>query len=160
MLTVLGTYSDKVGSHLIRYFLDEPVSHVAFMFDEKLVIHSSITGVVVLWAQDFLRHHKVYTSKTFHLMNEQEEYVYQELIKVEGSPYDYDAFTYFSYCAMRRKYFGTPLPKTNPEGKTNKFLCTELAGLLPDFVFSPKSNPFKNRELDIITPYQVIKEIC
>ncbi|MEO5348886.1 MAG: hypothetical protein H7836_04495 [Magnetococcus sp. YQC-3] len=158
-LSILGTWSDKFGSCGIRYFLDEPVSHIAFMFDQKLVIHSSVTGVCVLWANEFLRHQNVYTQKDFNLTTEQEEYVYQELIKVEGSPYDYEAFTYFAYCAFKKKYFGTPLPKKNKFGKPNKFLCTELAGLLPDFLFQPKSNPFKGQDLELISPYQVIKEI-
>ena len=159
MLSILGTYSNKIGSHLIRNILDEPISHIAFMFDEKLLIHSSTRGVRVLWAKDFIRHNTIYFEKKYNLMVEQEEYVYQELIKVEGSQYDYEAFSYFAYCALKRKYFHQPLPKTNPFGKQNKFLCTELAGLLPDFLFAPKSNPFKNQELDMITPYQIIKEL-
>lgn len=160
MLEVLGTYNGKIGSRAIKYFLDEPIAHIAFMFDHKMVIHSHLQGVDVIWADDFCNSNTIHTSKPFNLTLEQEEEVYRALITVAHHDYDKKAFAYFAYAGFKKKVFKTPLPKENPWGEKNKYLCTELAGLLPDFIFRTKLNPFKGRDLEMITPYQVVKEIC
>lgn len=164
MLAIIGTFNDSIGSIGIRYFLDEPISHIAFMFDERIVIHSTIAGVKLISAKEFNKHQNIYTIKRFsNLTLEQEEEVFQSLLKVKDAEYDKSAFAYFTFCAIRRKMFKIPLPKENPFGDKNKYLCTELAGLLPDFlfnsVFNNGQNPFKGQDLEIITPYQTIKEI-
>lgn len=159
MFQIIGTYSETLGSQIIRNVLEEPISHIAFVFDDKLVFHSNIKGVNALWAGDFLKHNRVFCYKNFDLSLNDEEQLYQTLIQFDNKEYDKMAFAYFAYAALKRKFFDIPLPEKNPYNDKDKYLCTELASVLPDFVFYKKENPFKNKQLSIITPYQLMKEI-
>jgi hypothetical protein len=51
-----------------------------------------------------------------------------------------------------KRFFGTELPKRNELQSGGKFLCTELADCLPDYIV-PKE--VKAEDLSIISPYQL-----
>lgn len=150
MLFVSGT---QPLSKLIMWGLSEPCSHFAILFDDKIVFHSTLTGVKIEWYESFLKTHKVefmieHKSETLDL----EEKVYQEIIsKYDGDSYDYKSFLFFTWNVAMLKMFKRPLPKAGASDLKN-FLCTEIAATLPDSVV-PSS--LKALDLGSISPYQL-----
>lgn len=142
-------------SKLIMWGLDEPVSHFAVLFDDKIVFHSDLTGVHISWYPTFLKSHEVVFETEFHEANlNEEEEVYQSIVsKYDGKKYDYGAFIYFIYRGFLKKIFNKSMPKVNPFGKSGGFLCTEIAELLPDWVIPAIIK--KNNDLGMVSPYQL-----
>lgn len=82
-----------------------------------------------------------------------EEELYQvTLDSYDGSSYDYGGFLYFCVRAAMKKFFGKPLPDSNPWGSKHAFLCDEIVQLLPDDICPPA---VKAMDLSIKSPYQV-----
>jgi len=152
-LKLIWTKSNLPLSLLIRKGLDEPCSHFAVVFDDRIVFHSNLKGCHVEWYSTFKKHNTVVFEEERKLNLEQEELVYQSLIDAnDGKSYDYLAFLYFMLMAVRRRLFGKPLPQTNSWQKKSSLLCTGLAAYLPSNLFPELSTI---RDLEIISPYQL-----
>lgn len=140
-------------SKLIMWGLNEPCSHFAIMFDDKIVFHSNLTGLHIVWAKSFLKSYDVVFEMNFDMPLEREEEMYQGVIDAhDGASYDYGAFAYFFWRAVLKKFFGKPLPEHNPWGSKDKFLCDEVVQLLPDEICPPS---VKAMDLSMKSPYQV-----
>lgn len=131
--------------------LDEPVSHFAVLFDDKIVFHSDLTGVHISWYQTFLKTHTVVFEKKLNLSLEKEEEIYQNIItKYDGDGYDYTGFLYFVWRGVLKKFFKKPMPLVNKWGSKKGFLCTEMVEVLPDEIIPPS---IKSRDLSMVSPY-------
>lgn len=126
-MRILFTKSDKIGSAIIRWGLEEPVSHVA-VEAEGLVLHSTWSDVDIDSIETFLEHreivYEIYIPKLGvpELLGLTERYA--------GSSYDFRGLVCFVKSALARKLFGTPLPKTACYNTPGAFLCTEIATVL------------------------------
>ncbi len=140
-------------SKLIMWGLDEPCSHFAIMFDNKIVFHSDITGLHIEWAKTFLKGREVVLEMDYSPGLEKEEEIYQGVLNTyDGSWYDYGGFVYFVWRAFLKKFFKMPLPDKNPWASKKAYLCDEVVQLLPDDICPPA---IKAMDLSIKSPYQV-----
>lgn len=147
-MLLIFTKSSQPLSKLIRWGTDEPVSHFAIVFDDKLVFHSNLLGVHLEWFDTFKKHATiVYSISLRHTTLEEQEAVFRGIVdNFDGSKYDFKAFLYFAWRVFLRKCFNKELPKVNIWDDKHGFLCTELAKALP--------TPFKlDADLSIITPF-------
>lgn len=141
-------------SRAIRWFFNEDCSHVAAVFDDKLVIHSDLFGISLKWLKTFHASHEVVHFIDYHVDLDLEEQIYQTFLNAyDGSGYDYKAFLYFSWRAMLLKLFKIPLPSMNPYNQKNAFICTEILRKLPPEI--TKISP--TLDLAVITPYMLFK---
>lgn len=132
------TRSKRISSRLIRWALEEPVSHFAIGFDCRpngygVVIHSYMTGVHIVWYKNFLETNEVVfeLEPTSEMSLEDEEKIYQSLVNSSyGKAYDRLAFAYFGLRAVAKKMLGWSMPRGNAWEVSNKYLCTELYGQL------------------------------
>lgn len=140
-------------SKLIMWGLNEPVSHFAVMFDNKIIFHADLTGMHIQWANTFFKTRKVIFEMDYAPGLNKEEAMYQGILDAyDGKGYDYGAFVYFCWRAALKKFFKIPLPEKNPWGSKDRFLCDEVVQLLPDQICPPA---MKQRDLSMKSPYQV-----
>ena len=140
-------------SKLITWGLDEPVSHFAILFDDKLVFHSDMLGVRISWLDGFLKTHSIVHEIEHVLPLEEEEAIYKAVIsKYDGKMYDYTGFAYFVWRGVLKKFFGKAIPDHNPWGAKKGFLCTEMAATLPDSIVPAE---IKSKDLGIFSPYRL-----
>lgn len=140
-------------SKFIMWGLSEPVSHMAIVFDNKIVFHADLLGVRLAWYPTFLKNHEIVFEKKYDLTLEKEEEVYQSIITAnDGKGYDYGAFLYFMWRGFLRKCFKVPMPETNPWGSKDRYLCDEMVEVLPDYIV-PQS--VKDVDTGMKSPYQV-----
>lgn len=144
-MRILFTSSPLTGSRLIRWALEEPVSHVAIECN-GIVLHSTWNRVDLDSISTFLKHRKVVYSV------EIPEKGLKDLLdiacKYENSSYDFRGLLYFSVRALLRKFLRIPLPSSNPWNIAETFLCTELATLL-----------LYGGEDGIITPFELYQRL-
>jgi hypothetical protein len=151
-MKLIWTKNKMPLSWLIRWGLDEPVSHFAIVFDDRLVFHSNLIGVHLKWYETFKKSQEIVFSIDIKLPLEQEERVYLDVIGThDGRPYDYKAFFYFMWRGFLRKFFGNEMPKTSSMNENKAFLCTELAFALLNLL---KLNE-KELDLSITSPFQL-----
>lgn len=140
-------------SKLIMWGLEEPVSHFAIAFDNKIVFHSDLTGLHIQWLPSFLKTHEVVFEMEHSPGLEEEEAIYQGVLDAyDGKGYDYGAFAYFAWRAALKKIARQPMPEHNPWGNKDRYLCDEVVQLLPDSICPPA---VKQMDLAMKSPYQV-----
>lgn len=141
-------------SKAIMWLLNEPVSHFAIVFDEKIVFHSDLLGVKISWYATFLKTHTVvYEIDHTDAALDLQEATYQSIIsQYDGKNYDYGAFFYFAWRGLLKKLFNKPIPTKDPWGSKNGFLCTEMVQTLPDSIVP---TDIKADDLSITSPYQL-----
>jgi transcriptional regulator of met regulon len=148
-MRIAFTRSNLPLSRFIRWGLRENVSHVVFIFDNKIVFHSNLTGCHIEWYNTYKKKVEIVDELEFNLPLEVEEEVYQSIIdKNDGKGYDYKAFLYFCYKAILHRFFGQPMPKTSNWGDKKRFICTGVASELPKEYF-PR---LQNIDLEILSP--------
>ena len=144
-MKILFTKSDKCGSRIIRWGLDEPVSHVA-LEDRGIVLHSSWSGVDLDSKATFLRNREIVYTIDCPRLNRRT--VLKMADQYEGKPYDFSALLFFVGAALWRKLWKRPLPEVNKWNRPGTFLCTELATML-----------ISGEERASITPYGLYKKL-
>ena len=151
-MKLLFTKNNLPISLLIRWGLSEPCSHMAFCFDNKLVIHSNFLGLQINWLDRFMRGNILVDSIDIELDLEAEESVYLALLaQYDGSSYDWLAFFSFIWSAFKFKFFDVPMPKIAYIEDEKSFICTETAFALP----KKYRVALKNKDLAIMSPNQV-----
>jgi hypothetical protein len=156
----LFTTTNKVGSRLIRWGLDEPASHFAPVYSicpkrtKGLIFHSDFGGFQLDWLQGYLKTVNVVKAiEPIVLSKEDEHYITQKIItKLYGKGYDIPAFIYFTYRAALRKLLTKPLPPIN-EWNTDDILCTGIADYL--YKHMPHWFAYPVKSGDIMTPWQL-----
>ena len=131
----LFSKSNKLGSRLIKWGLDEPVSHFAMVFDERpggygILFHSHFQGVGIQWFNDWQKDNEIvyaYAVKPAPTVL-QEEQVYQVFVRnFYGKPYDFQSMAYWAWRLFLYKYYGKQVPVENAWGSPTKYLCYEIA---------------------------------
>jgi hypothetical protein len=148
---------NKLLSKFIMWGLKEPVSHFAIIFDNKIVFHSDLLGVRIMWLPTFLESHEIVFQMDFaNATLEDQEGVYQSIVtKFDGKPYDYKAFIYFGWRGLLWRLFKKPFPAKNA-WNTGGYLCTEMAEVLPDSIV-PKE--IKEKDISMMSPYRLWLEM-
>lgn len=156
-MTLIWTSSKLPLSKLIQWAFNEPTSHFGIVFDNGIIFHSNLAGTHVEWFKTFTKKCEIVFSKYYDLSLEEEEQIFQNILTTyDDRSYDFIGFLYFGWRALLLKLFKKPLPEKNKWNSGKSYLCTELAGTLPDNIVS---NSVKKRDLSIITPYKLYLEI-
>ncbi len=125
-MRLLFTKSNKIGSKLICWGLNEPVSHVA-MEDSGIVLHSRGSGV------DFDSYTNFIKINTVVEEIELKDFTFKDLAalgdRYEGSHYDFKGLCYFIYIGAQRKLFDVDFPIKSRYNIPGAYLCTELVSL-------------------------------
>lgn len=149
-MKLVFTKSNLPLSKIIRWGLEEPVSHFAVVFDDKIVFHSNLAGVQIDWFNNFKTKCEIVYSLDYNLGLEKEEQIYQSILdKNVGKSYDFPGFLYFIWRGFLNKVFSKPFPEKNKWAKDGEFICTGLAaelpkGLLPEI-----------QDTEMVSPYQL-----
>ena len=154
-MTILGVNSPLTMSSVIRWALGSSCSHIAILFDDKWVIHSSVLGVETNWYNTFMKHHSVVLWRSYDLSLEEEEAIYRDILdKYDDFSYDWSGAAYFGFRALLNKLFKIPLPKSNPSKSKSGLLCVTLIEKLP--------SRFLKRSLDfsIVAPEQIFEVLA
>jgi len=154
-MKIVFTISKHPISRFISWGLGEPVSHTAFVFDDKFVIHSSLFGVELAWLNTFKKKSDILFDLDYDLPLEKEEEVWTSLIDhFDQNSYDFGAFAYFIWRGILKKFFKVPFPPTNKWGSSKEFLCTEVIDILPDWLVKRSV-----RDYGMTSPYQLYLEL-
>ena len=145
MIQVIFTRSSSFLSKIIRFLSKEPVSHVAIVFDNKIVFHSNLYGTHPDWYSTFIRDNEIIFILDYKYTLEQEEEIYLKIRQYDSRWYDFGGLFYFLWRGILYRLFNVPIPKDNLFGKKDQFLCTELAKIIDPTL----------ENLDMITPYRV-----
>jgi hypothetical protein len=159
MIDVYAVKSDAPGSRFICWGLGEPASHLAIGVGEW-VFHSIMEGVTRVDRKSFWDTHHFVAQAPLMSRIDWESRIDERLRGVVGMPYDQPAFSYFAWCAFRRKFFGEPLPKKNPLDQGKEFLCVELLKTFDDVyseVTGKKPAMAPDKAFAIMTPMDAVK---
>lgn len=128
-MNLLFVKSDKIGSRLLRWGLDEDVSHVIIEFNGKYhqYFHAYGMRLQPLSDKEFaaIGYEVVYKIELY--LPYEEECVAQDMYYKDSKYqlYDYPSFVYFGWRAALKKFFDTPYPIRNSANERDKTLCTE-----------------------------------
>lgn len=159
-MILLWTKSKLIGSKVIRYGLDEPVSHyaTAFIIGKKtgIVLNQRANGgFKIEWLSYFLKKNQiVYALSPLNIDSASKSSLLIEMMnEFSGTFYDTGSLIYFCWRVFLRKFFDVPLPAKSLWGDDKYPLCTGhgkvLYRLMPRW-FSTKPNDF-----DITSPYSL-----
>lgn len=156
-MKILWTKNKLPASVGIRWMLEEDSSHIVFVFDDKLAIHSNFMGFQIAWASTIRKHNTVVHELDFPMTLEQEEAVYQSLMnKFDDYGYDWKSFLYFTWRGILKKFLNKPIPTHSPyNGKG--FLCVEVAKEIPWSRINPKLGFINLLSLSITSPTKLHK---
>lgn len=156
-MKLIWTKSGLPLSKLIRWGLNEPVSHFGIVFDNGIVFHSNLLGTHIEWYGTFVKHCTIVYQLDFPMSLVEEEAVYQKILNTyDDRGYDFGGFAFFIWRGLLYRTFSTPFPAKNEWQSASKFLCTELATVLPDNIV-PVS--IKTQDLSIVSPYHLYMEM-
>lgn len=157
----IWTTTNLPASRLIRWGLDEPVSHFAIVKPMRLpnsgiVLHQGFGGFGIDWFPAWRKKNKIVYALTPAAQMTRQDWNLdrsQILERYAGTEYDYNAIYYFGYRALLRKLFQIPLPKENLWSDDDEPLCTGVATLLHErhpewFSRSPK-------DFDMVSPFML-----
>ena len=125
-MILLWTTSDKIGSRLIRYGLDEPMSHFAIAFfatkKKGLLLHQDFRGFRVQWLPEFLKENRIVYSMRPNDLDRTSKRIllHATMNEFSGTNYDGGSFFYFAWRAALKKFLGIPFPKTSKWGKAKE----------------------------------------
>lgn len=141
---VLFCSSGSVLSEAIKYFTEEPVSHVALLVDKKWVVHSNLRGVHVQIYSNFLKTYDIYA-----MTDPVPTDTPIELLLAENSFKGYDvlAILYLGLRFFLKKVLKFRLPKVNLWQSTGMYMCTEWVSFV-----------LEGSEDSTITPYGLYKK--
>lgn len=153
----LFTKSKAPFSVLLRWGLQEPVSHFAIEFDNKIIFHSNFFGTQINWSRTFKRKCDVVYEIVYPLPLYEEEAMYQAVLdSYDGRPYDWKGFLYFLWRVVLFKLLGTPLPEKNAWQSDTSDLCIEILTHLPKGEWNSDQSW---ESLAITSPYQVYSKL-
>ena len=150
-------------SVLIRWGLNEPVSHFAIVFQpDNLLFQSNLLGAVLDYYPRFLDAATIVYSIDVPMDQDVENKIYMSAMdNFAGHGYGYTSFLYFTWRAFLFKCFKIPWPPKNVFNEAGDYLCVGLAQAL-DCDGSPtwlrevvKGIP----DLEIISPYNLYERI-
>jgi hypothetical protein len=161
---LLFVKSSKPASKLIQWGLKSDCSHFAVCFDEQangsgIVFHSVLGGATLEWFGLFKKQYDVVHALEFktRLTLADEEDIYQGMLsQYSGQSYDYFAFMYWFYVALKWRVFGKPIPLKNSWAKAGFNLCTGLAAGVKWINQWAQEN---NIDLEMIAPHDLHEKL-
>lgn len=149
-MKIIFTRNGLLFSRFLRWGLKEPVSHMAIVFDEKIVFHSNFKGVHIQWFETFKRSNEIVYEINIEMDLQQEEALYQKIITVnDGKSYDYMGLLYLIYRGIGHRFFNQPMPTNNKWASNNNYFCIELLSLFEQITI--------DTNLEVSSPYSVYK---
>jgi hypothetical protein len=149
---IIATRSSAPLSRAIRWALDIPVSHLAIVFDNKIVFHANLLGAHVEWYNTFKRNAEIVLEVDIPGTLKEEEEAYQGVInKLDGKPYDYLYLLSLAWRVMLKRAFGLPMPERFLQDP-NGLLCTEIYYELPAWVQAQARRPVRKT----FNPYLIL----
>lgn len=137
-MRIIFTTNQIIGSTLIRWVTGQPASHVAFVFDDKVVIHSSLFGIDLKWFKTYQKHNKIIEEIVIPLRSSSEEKVWQTLMdQHDETQYDFGAVVYQALFRILG-LIGIKLPMVNIWADRNHDMCVEVYGTLSKIINLPK----------------------
>ena len=157
-MRIIGSANHYPFSWLIRKITGEKISHIALVFDDILVFHSTPAGTHTSWLSDFLKINTIFITVPLPLSLVSEENVYFEIItRRHQRKYDWMGILYQGVMRVRRIVFGTPIPLENAWQSTNKDFCIEVLNSVDwDSIKIGLQSKFNELRLDMMTPGEVI----
>lgn len=149
MIMILFTKSKRIGSRLICWVTDEPVSHVAVMPVDGVVAHMSFSGYKLELLEEFKETHDLVYYNAVEFDRYEALAIISKLRKKGLRFYDYPAILYLGTIKLVNKLLGTNFPINRNKLQTRGFMmCTEFATQL-----------LQGSENSVITPYELYKEL-
>lgn len=134
MMKFLWTKSTLPFSGIERWVLQQDCSHMQILFpsyDTGLVFDIYYTGTRVRFLKDVLASCQVIHEMPLDLTPEQENAVYDLLVeKFNGQKYAFRAALYLGWRKLLGRWFGLPIPKTNPYLEPGEMFCNMVGGVL------------------------------
>lgn len=151
----LFTTSNLPASALIRWGLEEPVSHFAIGFTNGVVCHQRFTGFELDWWPNFQKKNLIVNQLDPKEQSVEEDARCLRLIagKYAGTKYDIPGISYWSWRVLLKKTLNKPIPPTNKWGKDPLAVCTELGKEIYDNF--PQYFSQKPVSFDITSPHQL-----
>ena len=157
MITAIAALGHSPVSWLIQHGTQQPASHFALCFDDRLVFHSDLLGTHPVFRASFLKTHDIVKEVQIDANKETEDQVWNACYSFDGREYDYPAFAYFLAYGLTHLWAKQRLPTQNPWAENGSFLCTEVAkALRPCFPNVPAPYWYK---LSAKTPWDLITDI-
>lgn len=126
-MRVLFTKNRWPLSRLIRLVTKEDCSHVAFVFDEKLVIEATVFGVGTTWLPTFEKQNQIIHGIEYTLRLEKEEAVYRAVLdSIHGKRYDWGLIFGSLWGLTLSRVFKLPRLAINPTESQTKYACIEV----------------------------------
>lgn len=144
-MKVLFTKSNLIGSRIIRWATGEDVSHCALQWG-PIVIHAALLGVEIWAYENFLDVHEV--KYEFELPQKDDADSLANLVKKQGSAYDYTAVLWLGLSFLFKKVTGRLLPGPNKWASKRAFCCTEYLSFI-----------LLGEQDSLITPHQLYKKL-
>lgn len=140
MIRILFTRSNLIGSKLIRWGLEEPVSHTAIEYD-GLVFHANHLGVIIEPIGHFTKH-----STVVYLVDVPDPDGLTKLrrmtTKYWRAPYDGGSVAWLSIRALLKK-IGIKLKKANLWNSSSMFICHEWVTQVLDGAEDSNTTPYQ-----------------
>lgn len=159
-MKILFVQSNLIGSKIIRWGLEEPVSHVAIEFsDGNLIYHSYGSGIRVIQPDEFYKHNVVVASITLNTASDKDIHAHFLKSLPPRQRYDYFGLLYFAWRGFLRKSFKIPLPRFNAWQERENFLCTELDYILCNTLAEKIGIMLlpENHDIAMVSPWQLFK---
>ena len=119
-------------SRAIRWVLNEPCSHVAFVFGDTWLLQANLLGMNTHWFAQWLEKNDVVQELTYPMDKISEWLLLHQIAdQYLDAKYDYSAFAYFAVRALAHKFFKIPMPTRCPWNNRQKYLCEEVVGIIP-----------------------------
>lgn len=135
--------SNRIGSRLIRWGLNEPCSHFAICFCEDslmgfqpMVVESKLQdGVQRTSLTEFLDHYEVVHAVQMPTQSLEELQLMKKVLdNLQGKEYDQWAIAYWFFAGLARKVFKCKLPLRNQWGKNELVYCVEVLQAMPEYL--------------------------
>lgn len=142
------------SNDVIAWAFKEPASHVAILFFDSIIFHSTFSGVDILSKNDFLANRNIVFEKDFSISGDDEQTLLLFFSANEThKKYDWKFFFWLFWRAFLLQVFGKQLPSTVERQDPRHIICTEVLDLLPDHV-APRYDRTK-----AVTPYRLYLQL-
>ena len=160
-MRILGTTDERFLSKALRFFYEEPFSHIGIGFDHLgLVIDSSTSGVKITrigkWSSE--KKNRIIDTIEIPISERKEWEIFNKILDaIEGKRYDFPSYIFHIALAFKYKLFKsrTNLKKSRFNDK-NGVLCTEVFYPIVDELKKLGVN-IEGVELSVLTPYRVME---
>lgn len=163
MLAIISTKNHSPLSWMIRKMSGSNSSHLAIVFDDKFIIQSNLLGFGMDYYPTFIKKQTVVKRVDISSELGGEDHIWSDLMDIYGtSDYDLKALFYDGWRFLLHKTLKIRLPSKNKYNSPNKYLCTEVIGVLDTYLkthYGFSLGLGSINDLSAVTPMQVIDAI-